>query len=256
METIIYQSCINPLTQFPIQQLSNLNLNGISTISDNFTCDSSGKLYATYSKDTMNNYTLSIYNDVTQINKIAFASSATFGVTEIGSVNSSGITGSVNFIQYTAEDSLINIQVLLTNDNDIPLGELQVLNDYDINYGFASFHVVAFEQIKRIVTSKYRSLVYNKDYIDTKQINGGIGGYDLSFVYDWYGFKEASAQYVLYKIAERQYIEGGSVWEKRSKEAFLKFKAYMETVEVQLDLTKQRIDTKQRTGNTFKISRA
>jgi len=265
MNVIIYQSAVSiinvPVIPFntapnaPIQQISNLNLEGIKTISDNFTCDSNGKLYGTF-QNISGNYTLNIYNDVTLINLIASATSNTFGIVNVIQQNNSGITGNVNFIQYVQDDDLIYFQVLLTNDNDIPLGELQVLTDYDPVYGFEKFHEIAFYEIRRIVTGRYRSILYNRNWIDSKQINGGMGGADLSTVLNWFAFKEAAEQYVLYKICQRQYVETDSIWDKRSKEAMMKFKAYMETVECEFDMTHQRIESKSRAGCTFKIGRS
>jgi len=252
-EAVIYQSSVTSDGQ-PAQQISNLSLTGIVTIADSLNNDN-GKLYGSFSYSAPT-YTLSLYSDITKDNLVAQATATAMGTATVSPQNDSGISGTVNFVQYLQNDTLIEAVCCLTTDSDIPLANANAFSDYDPTYGFANYHILAFEKVKEIIRSRYRSILYSRTLVDSKQINGGLGGFDLSKVLSWEPVKEAASYYVLAKLAERQYVEAGGVWDKRSKEAFGQFRAHMTTVELAFDLNQQRVADKTRVFSTFKIGRS
>jgi hypothetical protein len=251
-ECVLYQSTM--VNNAPYQQLSNLRLDGISTVADAQNTDN-GKLYGsfTYSAPT---YTLNLYSDFTKLNLVATATATALGIATVAEANDSRLTGTVNITQYKANDILIEAVCVLATDSDIPFNYLNTVSDYDATVGFAEFHILAFSKVKEIVTSRYRSILFNAALIDTRQINGGIGGFDLSRVNDWTPFKEAAYHYAFALIAERQGVDTDGVFYKRAMQSKNIFKGYMESVEIAFDTQNQRVATQERAGCTFKISRA
>jgi hypothetical protein len=251
-ECVLYQSTM--VNNQPYQQLSNLKLDGISTVADAQNTDN-GKLYGsfTYANPT---YTLNLYSDVTKLNLVASATATALGIANIVGQNDSELSGTVNFAQYSANDTMIEAICVLATDGDLPFNYLTSVSDYDPTFGFAAFHIEAFDKIKEIVTSRYRSILANPNLIDTRQINGGLGGFDLSRIQSWKPLHEAAYHYAFALIAERQGFDTEGVFYKRAQQSKNIFKGYMESVELPFDTTQQRVVSQERTGQTFKISRA
>lgn len=238
----------------PLQQITNLALDGISTRKDAENTDK-GKIYGAFTYSA-SQYVLTLYRDVLKTDEVATATSSALGAATIIEANDSGLSGTVNFAQYNADDSSIEITCCLSVDSDIPMAHLEGLSDYDATTGFADFHIRAFDKIKEIIISRYKSVVFNRDMIDTRNVVGSLGGYDLSRILNWSAFREAAGHYVLYQLCERQTVEPGSVFDVRATQSRNIFKAHLESIDVNLDTNADRVEDKSRTMNTFKISRA
>lgn len=253
IETVIYQSTLDGAT--PYQQLSNLVLEGLSTKDDTLNTDN-GKLYGSFTKNEEETLAFNLYKDIAKTELVASVESVEFGVKELEEENDSGITGTVNLARYLADDNSIEVLCFLSKDRDLPMNNLEGLSDYDDEVGFATFHLLAFNYIKEFVISRNKTTILNRDYITTTQINGGIGGYDLSRCINLHSLREASAEYAFSRIAEKQYCENGSVWDVRQKEAKNKLRAHLEATDLVFDLNQDRVEDKSRPGMVWKIKRA
>ena len=255
-ETILFQSAVNASNQ-PVQQISNLKLTGFVTI-DAYGNTDAGKLYGTFAYSSPT-YTFNLYSDSGRTQLVASATATSSGLANVVAENNSGISGTVNIIPGTAvEDNLIEAICFLSTDNDIPLNNLAGTSDYDAVYGFSDFHVEAFKYVKNILQSRFESLLWNPDWIDIQQINSGKGGYDLSRILSWRSpdIREASAQYVLHLIARKQAVEPGGVFDHRSKCAYERCVALLQSAEISFDTNNSRVPRKTRNLSSFKISRA
>ncbi len=273
-EAIVYQS-VRDANGNAVQQMSNLCLTGLTTITGQ-TQHTHGRLYAQYVQVTgtktftssLENYAfsfsggtglvLAIYSDPTRFNLVGVASSATVGQAQITPANNSGLGGTVNFMSYTADDVLIEIVALLSVDDDLPMDYISGLPEWDATVGFAPYHLAAFEYICEFLKGRERSSLWNPAYIDSKSINGGVGGYDLSRIINIQNqsMVEASAQYAFFKLAERQYLEPGSVWDVRAKTARGLVRAHLEDSNLSFDLNNQRQESKSRALSSWRISRS
>lgn len=243
----------------PYQQLSNLSLDGLSTKKESFNTDNSGlnrgRLYGSFTKSGAT-YTLHLYKDILKTELVATASASALGMATISEANDSGLSGRVNIAQYNADDTSIEVVCFIANDKDIEKNNLEGVKDYDPSTGFAEFHITAFNYFKEFVVSRYKSIIFNPKLIDTRSINGGLGGYDLSRVLNWSALTEAAAHYALARIADRQFIERGSFWEKCKIDSNNIVKAHLSNVELTFDTNQDRVEDKSRSFSTWKISRA
>lgn len=243
----------------PYQQLSNLSLDGLSTKVDTLNTDNSGanrgRLYGSFAFAT-GTYTLHLYKDILKTELVATATASSLGWAAISGNNDSGLSGRVNFAQYNANDTAIVVICFLSYDKDIETNSLEGVKDYDQNTGFADFHIAAFNYLKEFIVSRNKSIVFNPTFIDARSINGGLGGYDLSRVVNWSALTEASSHYALARIAEKQYIEPGSFWEKRTNESKNIVKAHLSNVELTFDTNQDRVEDKSRSFSTWKIGKA
>jgi hypothetical protein len=178
-EAVIYQSVWDSSGN-PVQQLSNLYLDGISTLADAPNTDG-GKLYGSFTKSGAT-YTVNLYSDIAQTALVASGTATSFGKMTLNQANDSGISGSINLVTYTANDTLLQAVCILADDSALPQTHLETLSDYDASVGFAAFHVQAFAKIKEIVKSRFRSVLYNSSLVDSTAINGGLGGFVMSRV--------------------------------------------------------------------------
>jgi hypothetical protein len=135
------------------------------------------------------------------------------------------------------------------------MNNLEGLRDYDAVNGFADYHVQAFGYVRDFVISRYKSLVFNGSMIDVRNLNGSLGGYDLSRILNLHVLREASAHYAFSRICEKQYVEPGSVFDIRQKESKNLVKAYLSSVELTFDTDHDRVEDKSRSLRTWKISR-
>jgi hypothetical protein len=255
-QSILFQSVLDPTTKIPVQQISNLQLNGISTI-DALSNTDSGKLFGTFAYADPT-YTLSLYKDSSRSVLVASATATGTGLATISQANSSGLSGSVNIIGFTAADNAIEALACLSMDSDLPMDNLTTLSDYDPSKGFASFHLQAYEYVKNVITSRFESVLFNPNLIDSRQINGGVGGFDLSRILNWQSpdLREAAALYAFYLLARKQGISADSIFLKRAETAYNKVKALLTSIEMQFDMQNTRIASKTRAMSTFKIGRA
>ena len=251
VEAIIYQSVLSEGK--PYQQLSNLVLDGLSTIDDALNTDS-GRLYGalTYSAPT---YTFSLYKDATRMDLVAQGTATTLGVMTLTARNDSGLSGSVNVAQYAADDAAIEAVCFLSQDGDLPMRGLDELCDYDPILGYADYHLKAFDYLKGHIVSRYKSIIFNPDFIDTHQINGGKGGYDLSRCINISVLRETSAHYAFARIAEKQGVEDNTFL-KRSKASKDIVKAHLQSDELTFDTNLDRVEDRQRSFSAWKIARA
>jgi hypothetical protein len=247
---VLFQSTLDGSK--PYQQLSNLQLTGLST-NDNYLNTDNGKLYGTFTHSS--NYVLSLYKDATRTLLVAHATSSTLGTVNVVQDNSSGLSGKVNFAQYLADDLLIEAICFVSKDSDIRMSNLSTLADYDPVNGFAVYHLDAFDKIKEVISSKFKSIIWNPDYIDTRNLNGATGGYDLSRCLNLLSQREAASHYALYLICAKQTIEKGSIFDIRARESYDVYKAYIGDVEVKFDDNADRVEDRSRSTRVFKISR-
>jgi hypothetical protein len=247
---VVYQSSM-------IQQLSNLQLTGISTNTSTLNTDH-GQLYGSFVL-AGSLYTLNLYSDITKLDLVATGASSALGTVNLVGQNGSNLAGTVNFIQYVANDTSINVLVYLSQDSDLPMANLQDLSDYDGVNGFAAYHLLAFDYLKEFVITRESSVLYNPSLIDVAQINGGVGGYELSKVlltcWTSVEMRDASAHYAFYRLAERQAVEDNT-FARRAEQSKNTLKAYMESIEIQFDLRNQRVEDKARDLSTWKFGRA
>lgn len=252
-DCIIYESVM--VNNTPYQQLSNLNLQGIST-NDATSNTDNGLLYGsfTFSSPT---YTLHLYSDSAKSSLVATASSSTLGVTNIAESNSSGLTGTINFAQYSANDNLLYFVCCISRDKLLPLANLEGLSDYDDTVGFAFYHLQAFQAIKEYVMMKEKADLWNPTLIDSNQINGGLGGYDLGRLLNWQqdALKEASIHYAFWHIAERQAITGNSIFKQKAEDSRTRYYAHLRNANVQVDNRRLRVEEKSRTLRVLKTGR-
>ena len=251
MAAIIYQSVI--AGSRPVQQLGNLVLAGLSTKDDTANTDH-GKLWGSF-QQIGGNYVLDLYKDETKLDLVATGTSAAMGKMVLDAANGSGLSGSVNIVQYVAADTRLVLIALLSVDSDIPMNNLEALSDYDQQVGFARFHADAFSYMTDFIVGRYKSLIFETDFVDADAL--GPGGYNLAKVLSWdtESFRMASANYALAKVLERQYIEPGSTWDIRSKECKNIVKAYLQTLDVRFDTNADRVENKSRSLRVWKISR-
>jgi hypothetical protein len=255
-QCILFQSVLDPASKLPVQQISNLQLNGVSTI-DALSNTDAGKLYGTFSYANPT-YTLNLYKDASRSLLVASGTATATGTATISQANSSGLSGSVNVIGFTATDSAIEALTCLSMDSDLPMDNLTTISDYDPTKGFASFHLQAFEYVKNIMTSRFESVLFAPNLIDARQINGGVGGFDLSRILNWQSpdVREASALYAFYLLARKQGVSSDSIFLKRAETAYNKVKALLTSIEMQFDMQNTRIASKTRAMSTFKIGRS
>lgn len=251
MEAILYQSVM--LNAKPYQQLSNLMLDGLSTRDDALNTDS-GRLYCSFTFSTPD-YTLNLYKDSTKLDLVAHATKTSLGHATIVEDNDSGLSGTVNFAQYSANDTSIEALCFLSKDGDLPLRGLEQLCDYDEILGYALYHLNAFDFIKSHIISRFKSIIFNPEYIDTKQINSGLGGYDLGRWNNPSVLRECSAHYAFARIAEKQGFEDNTFL-KRSKTSKDIVKSFLETIELTFDTNLDRVEDRQRSLSAWKIARA
>jgi hypothetical protein len=254
-DCILYQSAINA-AGLPVQQLSNLSLTGLTTI-NSFLNSDNGKLYGSFSAPS-GVYSLSLYSDAAQTALVASGTSSAAGQMTLTAANSSGISGTVNVVQFVANDANLQAICFLSTDNDLPMDYLSTVPDYDPVLGFSNFHNIAFQQVKTKIVSRFESFLWNETQVDSRQINGGLGGFDLSRILSWStsDFVEMSAQYALYLICRKQGVEPDGDFAKRAKCAYEKFTALMESVEVSFDLNLTRVPRRTKNTSSFRISRA
>lgn len=252
-DAILYQSPIDSTTQRPVQQLSDLKVSGLCTTVAGANTDG-GKLYGSFIQDGAN-YVLHLYSDVTKLDLVASATSTGMGIIYLTTENDSGITGTIKFITYSADDTAVEAIVLLTVDSDIPLANAEALSDFDADTGFAKYHEEAFAKIKEVVVSRYRSKLYDKEWVTASAINGGKGGFNLSKILNWSALKEAASHYVLYRLAERQAIDGNGIFQKKSEQSRNIYKAHLQSVEMEFDQNNERTYSESRPLSTWKISR-
>src|SRR5689334_20653620 len=86
----------------PVQQLSNLVLEGLSTKDDSLNTND-GTLYGTFAYSAPT-YTLTLYMDSERTQAVASASADSLGMATITAENDSGLSGTVNLIQHFADD--------------------------------------------------------------------------------------------------------------------------------------------------------
>ena len=259
-EAIIFQSIMDTTSGLPYQQLSNLCLEGLSTRSDTLNTDvdqfGSGKLYASLTLHS-GVYALNLYKDVIKTELVAQASSATLGVATIYEENGSRLSGTVNFAQYLHDDTAIQVLCFLSSDVDLPMDNLNTLTDYDQTVGFAYYHLNAFNYLTHeFIVSRYKSKVWNRFFIDTNQINGGLGGYDLSRCLNLWVLREASAHYAFSRIAEKQAVEPNGIFDRRARESKGILRAHLQNLELVFDDHNTRVESSSRSFNVWKISRA
>lgn len=244
------------LQNIPQQQITNLVLSGISTNDETLNSDD-GLLYGsfTFSSPT---YTLSLYSDAARSQLVGTATASALGQATITESNLSGLSGTVNFNAYSADDLNIKLVCFLSKDANLPLNNLENLGDYDPIVGYARFHLEAFEEIKRYLISRDGSLLWNPGWVDINQINNGVGGYDLSRILNWQAREliDASAHYAFFKLAEKQAIDPDSIFAKRSCASRQIYKGILSEFDVQFDENNQRVVSKTRTLSSWRVSRA
>lgn len=255
--TIVYQSTFQ--NAVPFQQLGDLKIDGLSTRADTLNTDCSdatvrGVLYGSFTLSA-GTYKLDLFKDVTKLDKVASASDTTLGVKTLTAQNNSGLSGTVNFAQYLADDTAIRVICFLSNDDDLPMAHLESLSDYDPANGFVNYHLQAFKYLtSEFIVSKYKSKVWNNKYITTANLNGALGGYDLSKCLNLDVLREASAHYAFSRLAERAAIDDNT-FERRAKESKGILRAHLQSIELTFDEVGNRVETESRSGSTFKISR-
>ena len=272
-DSIVYQS-VRDSAGNAVQQISNLSLTGLTTLSGQ-TQHTHGRLYGQFVQVSgskvlstglenydfsfpAGGYILAIYADPTRFNLVAVASNSTFGVAQITAVNNSGLGGTVNLIDYTADDLFVEVVALLSTDDDLPQDYLSAFPEYDATLGFATFHQQAFGYVTDFIKGREKASLWNPTLISTTSTNGALGGYDTSKVLNWQSpsLVDASAHYAFYRLCERQYVEPGSVWDVRAKEARNLVRAHLEDADVSIDSTGNRVETKQRSLTSWRLSRA
>jgi hypothetical protein len=198
---------------------------------------------------------LTLYKDVTKSESVATATATALGVATVSQSNSSGLSGNVNLNTYSADDNSIEIVCFLSKDTDLQLANLSTLRDYDPVVGFAKFHLDAWEYFKEFVVSRYKSLVWNPNFIDTRQLNGATGGYDLGRVMNWTALREAAAHYALWHICERVALEDNN-FARRADTSKSMVRAHLSTVELIFDTNNDRVENKSRSFSAWRINRA
>jgi hypothetical protein len=238
------------------QQLINLVLTGFSTLTGNTNTDN-GKLYATFQKISTT-YTLKVYKDIYLLDQVALGTSTTASstVVNITAVNNSGITGTINFFQYIQDDLQIQLQCFLSVDNDLPLDFISGLTESDPVNGFVYYHLRAWEYVKDFLASKYQTVIYRKDFLDSNNLDNCTGGYDFSLVQNWLALREVSSHYAFIRICEKQALEKDSIWWTRYQESKKLLPALLNSTTVHFSPDFTRRSTKQRSVGVFKISRA
>jgi hypothetical protein len=243
----------------PVQQLSNLQLTGVSTTTNGLNTDH-GVLYGSLTSASGGTYTFSLYQDITKLDLVAQGTSTTTGSTmTISSQNGSNLSGTVNLIQFAQADTSIVAVVCLSIDSDLPMTNLTGLSDCDPINGFSAYHVLALDYLKQFVMTRDKSILWNPTFVDVSQINGGVGGYDFSRVllscWTCPEMREASAHYAFYRIAERQGVEDNTFC-RRAKDSKSIVRAHLENIEIQFDQYNTRVESKSRSLSTWKIGRA
>lgn len=253
-EAIIYQSLVDSSKQ-PMQQISNLVLSGFITI-DAYLNTDKGKLYASYSHED-SEYVLRLYKDAAKTQLVASASSSAFGQVEVVQENDSGISGSVYFQQYVGDDTNMIVVCFLTTDGDLRMTSLETLCTYDGQYGFAAYHLQGFDEARRAVISRQKANIWNSEFLDSRNLQGVTGGYDLSRCLNFYeALREGVGYYVLALILESQYIAPDSIFDVRSKESKAAAKACFEGADLTFSWSQTRVEERDRTNRTRKIERA
>lgn len=238
----------------PYQSISNLQLSGISTLSDTMNSDD-GILYGSFTKSGAT-YTLKLYKDAMKESEVARATSTSLGVVDVSAQNSSGLSGTVNIIGWVSDDTSIRITLFLATDRDLPQRGLSSLCDYDTVNGFAHYHIQAWNYLKSHIIGRYKSIIWNPNFIDTAQINGGVGGYDLGKCINLHTLKECAAHYAFARISERQSTDPTSNWWLRQQESKKEVNAFLKTLELRFDTNQDRVEDKSRSFGVHKISRA
>ena len=256
-DAILFQSAVSG--GFPCQQISNLRLTGVSTNTDTPTVNTyHGVLYGSL-VGSSGTITLSLYSDITKLDLVAQGTTTAPGMMTIVGQNSSGLSGTVNLVQHVVDDLALVAVVTISIDSDLPMANLEGLSDYDPINGFATYHIIALDYLKQFVMTRDKSLLWNPALVDVAQINGGTGGYDYSRVMlsCWTSpeMREASAHYAFYRIAERQGVED-NVFARRAQNSKGIVRAHLESIELQFDQHNQRVESKSRSLNTFRIARA
>jgi hypothetical protein len=255
--TILYQSAFD--NALPFQQLGDLNIAGLSTRDDTLNTDCSdatvrGVLYGSFTLQS-GFYTLNLYKDITKLDLVASASSSSLGMVDLVGENGSNLSGTVNFAQYIADDTAIKVICFLSCDDDLPMSNLEGLSDYDATNGFVNYHLLAFKYLtSEFIVSKYKSKVWNNKLITTNNLNGALGGYDLSKCLNLDVLREASAHYAFSRLAERAAIDNNT-FERRAKESKGVLRAHLQSIELTFDEIGNRVETESRAGSTFKIGR-
>jgi hypothetical protein len=257
-ECVVYQSIFGS-NGAPFQQLGNLMLDGLSTNEATLNTDS-GKLYGSFTSGS-GLYTLMLFKDILKLEPVAEAQgtigSTTRNVQPVSQLNASGITGTVNFVQYLADDIAINVVAFVSKDKDLPMNNLNALADYDPVNGFALFHQLAFQYLTReFMVSRFKSKIWNPTYVDANALNAAPGGYDFSKCMNLWVLREAAAHYAFSRLAEKQNIDPGSMWDIRTTDSKNLVKAYLNSVDLTFDEVGQRVETESRTLSTWRISRA
>jgi len=239
--------------QKPVQQISDLLLTGLSSKASTSNSDS-GRLYGSFVKDG-DNYILTLYKDMTRLDAVASATSTTLGSVDVTEQNDSGITGSVNLIQYVADDEAIEVICFLSMDSDLPMANLETMSAYDADLGFIDLHLKSFAYLKQFIISRFKSKIWNPDWVSIKNLHGNTGGYDLSRVLNWDGedLKQASAHYAFSLLAEQNYVEPGSTFDIRAKESRNRVKAHLTGAEIRIDENHDRIEDDNRSFSTWKF---
>ena len=248
---VVYQSLRDGQAK-PVQQISDLFLDGVSSQDATSNTDS-GVLYGSFFQSG-SYYILNLYSDATKIDLVASATGTDSGILTITEANESGLSGTVNFIGYSSDDTNIKVITLLSMDKDLPMNNLEGLADYDQDTGFAAFHAEAFKKLQEFIITRNGSQLWNPELIMTSQINGGTGGYDLSRVLNWQHLKDASRYYAFYLIAEKQDVEEGT-FSRRAEQSKQIFKGYCQNTELQFDSDNDRVPNKVRSLSSWKFSR-
>jgi len=252
IEAIIRQSVLDG--NKPYQQLSNLMIDGLSTKEETLNTDN-GKLYGTF-RYADNFYVLKLFKDVLRLNEVARATSETLGQADVVEQNDSGLAGTVNFAQYLSEDGSIEVICFLSRDKDLPMQHIESLKDYDPDNGFVDYHLEAFRYIKDFLITRFNSKLNDPAFIDTNRLGTGTGGYNLARCNNLHVLKDASAHYAFFKIAEKQFVEPGSIWEKRYKDSSGICAAHLNRTELAFDMNQDRVDDDRKSLRTYKIGRA
>jgi len=238
----------------PYQSISNLVLAGLSTQDDTLNSDG-GRLYGSFVKSG-SNYILTLYKDGAKSESVATATTTAFGLADVVEANGSGLSGTVNLAGYENDDTSILVTALLATDIDLPHRGLDSLCDYDAAVGFAHYHLLAWNYLKSHIISRYKSIIWNSDFIDVAQINGGSGGYDLGRCLNLGTLRECAAHYAFARIAERQATDTTGIWWQKQKDSKAKVNEFLKSLELVFDTNQDRVEDKCRSFGVSKISRA
>ncbi len=258
-ESIIYQTAL--LSDGRIaQQVAGLYLEGHNT-KVGMENTGNGKLYGSFLKSG-DTYTLSLYKDITKSSLVASASTTTLpAIVDLTTDNSSGLTGYVLLLQYESDDTAISIQALLSTDKDIPMGNLNTVEEYDPVVGFAEYHQKAMKYItKEFILARLGSMIYDPDYTFIPEgikdvTKTKYKGYNLSKILNIESLKEASQWWALSRILEKHAIEPNSSFTVKAQEARSRVAAILNSVDLSVDTHSTGSEGQRRSLRVWQVGR-